>query len=132
MCPVSTEKKKPWSCIIGGMNPSRLLGLMEPGFQGEAIRTSKLNLNLGVRYLQKKNNVYCMTVQLPFWKGWKRHKDHPQCYLVSPPAHQSRPRLLWIDFLCSRINALSHFPWYSRDCQRYRAEETCKIHLDKF
>lgn len=52
-----------------------------------------------------------------FWKG---HKDHPQCYLVSPPVHQSGPRLLGID-LWSRINALFHSHWYSRDCQRYRA-----------
>lgn len=99
---------------------------MGHGLQGKVIRTSKLNLDLGSLAPSKEKQWLLHDTAIVSFFFWKRHKDHPQCYLVSPPAHQSGPRLLGIDLLCSRINALSHSHRYSRDCQRYSIGEPAK------
>lgn len=87
---------------------SRLLRLMGSAAGRKADKNFKIKL--------LKQGAFKRKTAAPAWPSdcflfvWKRHKDHPQCYLVSPPVHQSGLGLLGIDLFCSRINAPSLIP----------------------
>lgn len=125
-CLVSVERKK--KTLV--KKPSRLLGLIKYNFDQQDDENFKIysNLDLGSSSPSKEKQRFLHDTGIAsffffFFFVVKQHKDQTQCYLFSPPAHQSGPKLLGIDLLCSRINTLSQSHCYSRDCQRYRAGE---------